>query len=211
MDYINSNQSALFIGWFIIFLLLIFFWLLLKKTLASNDQSNSNSISKDIINNSDDDSQKCSYLVEPHMIDDDSSKYSYSAKPHMMTQTEEKFFITLNEIFSQHFYIFPQVHLSKLLNHKIKNQSQYGAFLHINSKSVDFVLCRKTNLESVCAIELDDYTHNWNSRRERDDEVKRIFKQANFPLIRISNPQNLTHQEIIDLIRKKVTETNSDQ
>lgn len=211
MDYTNSNQSALFIGWFIIFLLLIFFWLLLKKTLASNDHSNSNSISEDTINNPDDDSPEYSYSAEPHMIDDDSPKYSYSAKPHMMTQNEEKFFITLNEIFSKHFYIFPQVHLSKLLNHKIKNQSQYGAFLHINSKSVDFVLCRKTNLESVCAIELDDYTHNWNSRRERDDEVKRIFEQANFPLIRISNPQNLTHQEIINLIRKKVTETISDQ
>ena len=111
MDYINSNQSALFIGWFIIFLLLIFFWLLLKKTLASNDQSNSNSISEDIINNSYDYSQKCGYSVEPHMIDDDSPKYSYSAKPHMMTQMEEKFFITLNEIFSNtsifsHKYIF---------------------------------------------------------------------------------------------------------
>ena len=135
------------------------------------------------------------------------ARYSYIAKTHMMTAAEERCFRILDETFSQKFYIFPQVHLSKLLDHKVKGQKYYGAFLHINSKSVDFVLCRKTNLEPVCAVELDDYTHNYKNRKERDIEVERMFEQAKFPLVRITNPQKMSKQEMIELFRKKIAET----
>lgn len=154
------------------------------------------------------DRQKTSNNTEDISKDPKITKYSYVAKSHMMTRPEENFFITLNEIFSQKFYVFPQVHLSKLLNHKIKGQSFYGAFLHINGKSVDFVLCRKADLKPICAVELDDYTHNWDNRKTRDSEVERMFEKAKLPLIRISRPQDLTRQEIINIFHKKITETN---
>ena len=60
--------------------------------------------------------------------------------------------------------MFPQVHLSALLDHKVKGQDWRIAFRHINGKSVDYVLCDKATLQPVYAIELDDYTHEPRTR-----------------------------------------------
>ncbi len=86
-------------------------------------------------------------------------KYFYSAKKHLMTTSEEEFFRTLCKLFVNRCYVFPQVHLSAVLNHKTRGQDWRAAFFHINGKSVDFLLCDKKTLQPICAIELDDHTH----------------------------------------------------
>ena len=112
------------------------------------------------------------------------SNYKYYAKSYIMTQREGEFFKTLNEVLGSKWYVVPQVHLSALLNHKVKGQNWKGAFQHINGKSVDFVLLSKETTKPICAIELDDSSHDRADRSARDDEVERIFKQANIPLAR---------------------------
>ena len=129
-------------------------------------------------------------------------KYRYSAKKHIMTNAEENFFKTLSNIFEHRFYIIPQVHLSTLLEHKIKGQDWRAAFFHINGKSVDFILCDKVKLTPICAIELDDRSHDSASRIERDVEVERIFGYAKFPFVRFRNINSLTNKEIVDKVAK---------
>lgn len=104
-----------------------------------------------------------------------------------MTSREEDFFKTLNEIFQDRWYVIPQVGLPSLLNHKIKGQNWNGAFQHINRKTVDYVLLSKSDLSVVCAIELDDSTHDSSTRRKRDAEVENIFQNVKFPLVRFRN------------------------
>jgi len=70
------------------------------------------------------------------------------------------------------------VQLSKLLNHKVKGQNWQGALSHINRKSVDFVLLREQDLSAICAIELDDWTHNLRSRKDRGNEVDKLFRSV---------------------------------
>ena len=101
-------------------------------------------------------------------------------------------------------YVVPQVHLSALLNHKVKGQNWKGAFQHINGKSVDFVLLSKENAKPICAIELDDSSHDRNDRLSRDEEVERIFKQAKIPLARFRNINNLSRQDIVRIIAEAV-------
>jgi very-short-patch-repair endonuclease len=125
-------------------------------------------------------------------------KYYYVAKRRVMTAYEEKFFRTLCEIFEDKCYVIPQVHLSALFDHKVRGQNWRGAFSHINGKSVDFVLCRRSDLSPLCAVELDDWTHTLGNRIERDMVVERIFAQAGLPLVRIKNPEALTKQELAD-------------
>ncbi len=127
-------------------------------------------------------------------------KYKYFLRQHIMTAYEEKFFITLCEIFNDKCYVIPQVHLSRLLNHKVKNQNWQGALSHIDRKSVDFVLLRKADLTVLCAIELDDSSHNLSKRRERDREVERLFASVHLPLVRFKNIDTMTKQEIVDKI-----------
>lgn len=131
-------------------------------------------------------------------------KYLYTAKKHIMTSHEEKFFKILCEIFEHKCYVIPQVHLSALLNHKVKGQDWRSAFYHINGKSVDFVLCRRSDLSPLCAIELDDSSHDSVQRIERDVEVERIFQYANLPLVRFRNTESLSKQDIVNQLSSNI-------
>lgn len=125
--------------------------------------------------------------------------YNYSAKNLLMTRTEAEFFTKLDRVVAERYYVFPQVHLSALLDHKIKGQDWRFAFRHINGKSVDFVLCDRITLRPTYAIELDDLTHEKSDRRKRDIEVERIFKEANLPLVRFKN-KDVSESEIIQAL-----------
>ena len=116
-----------------------------------------------------------------------------------MTGAEDEFFFKLERAVSERYYVFPQVHLSSLLDHHIEGQDWGYAFRHINGKSVDYVLCSRETLRPTYAIELDDYSHNQSDRRKRDKEVERIFEEANLPLVRFKN-KNVSEQDIIQAL-----------
>ena len=128
------------------------------------------------------------------------SNYRYFAKKYIMTQREGEFFKLLNETLGSKWYIVPQMHLSALLSHKVKGQNWKGAFRHINGKSVDFVLLSKETIKPICAIELDDSSHDRADRSARDEEVERIFKQAKIPLARFRKTDHLSRQDIVNTI-----------
>lgn len=122
--------------------------------------------------------------------------YTYTARQSLMTKAEDEFFIKLERAVSERYYVFPQVHLSALLDHHVKGQNWSYAFRHINGKSVDYVLCSRETLQPTYAIELDDFSHEKSDRQKRDKEVERVFSEAGLPLIRFKDG-NVTEQEII--------------
>jgi len=125
-------------------------------------------------------------LFKEQTINKKKKQYTYTSKEYLITQNENQFYNTLSNMVGAQYVIFPQIHLSAIVDHKVKGQNWKGAFSHINSKSVDYVVCTKQDLKPVCAIELDDSTHNREDRRLRDIEVDRILEQAHLPLIHIS-------------------------
>lgn len=131
-------------------------------------------------------------------IKDDSKTniYQYTSKHSIMTRSEVDFFKMLIEVAGDRYHVFPQVHLSAILDHKIKGQNWKASFKHINGKSVDFVLCDKQSLVPLYAVELDDSTHQLPDRNIRDIEVERIFQAANLPLVRFSNYKSLSLEDI---------------
>lgn len=125
--------------------------------------------------------------------------YNYTAKQSMMTRAESDFFIKLQRTVQEKYYVFPQVHLSAILDHRVKGQEWRYAFRHINGKSVDYVLCNRLTLKPTYAIELDDHTHDARDRQRRDSEVERIFEVANLPLVRFRN-KDMSEGEIIQAL-----------
>lgn len=126
------------------------------------------------------------------------SNYKYDRKRYIMTYNESDFFKRLNSIFGARYYIFPQVHLSSLLNHEVRNGQDWRAALSkIQRKSVDFVLVDMSTLVTACAIELDDITHatDW-SRVNRDELVNEIFEDSGVPLVRFKFVKSITDEEI---------------
>ena len=124
-----------------------------------------------------------------------------------MTKTEHECYKVLSKILGDRFYLFAQVHLSTIVDHKVKGQSWKGAFSHINQKSVDFVVCSKDYISPVLAIELDDSTHGRPDRQKRDVEVERILEDANVPLLRIENNGRFDPGELGRNIKTKLQQT----
>lgn len=128
------------------------------------------------------------------------NKYTYTKKKYFMTKSEHEFFDILISSFGDKYYIFSQVHLATILNHKIKGQNYRGALAHIDRKSVDFVLCDKKYIEPILAIEVDDSTHRNPDRVQRDTIVENIFKEVKMPLIRFENHGHFNKEEIEKII-----------
>jgi very-short-patch-repair endonuclease len=122
--------------------------------------------------------------------------YDYIKKDFFLSRAEREFFNVLMLAVGNQYYVFPQVHLSTIIDHKIKGQYWNAAFRHINEKSVDFVLCDKNYIKPIIAIELDDYTHERDDRKERDGIVENILKDAGLPLLRIKNQGNFEKEKI---------------
>ncbi len=123
--------------------------------------------------------------------------YKYTAKPSLMTPAEMTFFRQLELAVNERYLVFPQVHLSALLDHRVKGQDWKFAFRHVNGKSVDYVLCDRETLQPAYAIELDDHTHDRKDRIHRDTEVERIFEEAQIPLVRFRDIAKISKDSII--------------
>lgn len=105
----------------------------------------------------------------------------YEKRLSVMTEAEKKYFLQLQQQYGNEYYIFPQINLDKLVNVTDKND-YYRYFNKINRKSVDFVLVDKMTLNTIQVIELDDWTHQKQSRKKRDIFVGEIFKKIEVPI-----------------------------
>lgn len=130
--------------------------------------------------------------------------YHYTKKSQIMTDREAELFRVLSAAMAEKYYVAPQVHLDALFDYHVQGQNWQAAFRHLNGKSVDFVLFSKDNMRTRCGIELDDATHGWPERKERDAEVERIFREAGLPLVRLRQIEQMTEQQIVDEIGRQV-------
>lgn len=124
----------------------------------------------------------------------------YKKKESVITAREAQFFATLQSICNGYFYIIPQAHLSLFLSEKVMGQDWKRAFLRINGKSVDFLVCKRSDHSPVLAIELDDTTHDSNARQQRDEWVNDILQSAGIPLFR-TREANISAEALRDNLR----------
>lgn len=125
------------------------------------------------------------------------AKYIYKIREYVMSKPEQTCFNVFKEIIGEKYYIFPQMHLPTFLDHKIVGQNWFGAFRHIDEKSVDFVLCNKQTFLPILAVELDEKSHEQPIRQDRDKEVERILDYAKMPLLRIRNDDLRDKKELL--------------
>jgi very-short-patch-repair endonuclease len=131
--------------------------------------------------------------------------YRYGRKDFCMNRAEHEFFDVLIDVVGSNKYVFPQVHLSTILEHRIKGQDWRAAFRRINGKSVDFVICDKAYIKPLLAIELDGRSHEIEAVRQRDADIEQIFEKAELPLLRFTNHGSPNKEEV----RRRVAEALS--
>lgn len=129
-------------------------------------------------------------------------RYPYVARDTLFTKAELKFLAALEEAVDEDYAIYGQVRLCDVIEvRKGMDRKSWGqAFAKIRAKHLDFVICDLDDHSIVCAIELDDSTHERADRRKRDYFLNRAMAAAGVPLHRFPTSSSYDPEEIREAI-----------
>lgn len=120
----------------------------------------------------------------------------------VLTNAELSFYAALRKAVADEHEVHFKVRIADVLKPRknpIKGAWQ-KAFNRISSKHFDFVLCEHDNMTVICAIELDDKSHNTKRVQARDELVKDACLSAGLPLIRFPAKRGYRTSDIRDAL-----------
>lgn len=120
----------------------------------------------------------------------------------IMTDSEVQFFKKL-QLALPEYLIFSQVQLSRIIepSEEAGRDRQFW-FNRVCRQSVDFVLVDKDMQTVLAAIELDDWTHESQTRQKQDAKKDKALSSAGIPIIRF----HAEKMPSIEMIRMDVME-----
>jgi ssDNA-binding Zn-finger/Zn-ribbon topoisomerase 1 len=127
------------------------------------------------------------------------SGHSYRKLGALFTPAERSFFGVLQQaLATDNVLIFGKVRVADVITPgKGMTKSEWQtAFNKISAKHFDFILCNQDDLSVICAIELDDSSHNNAKRKSRDQFLECACESAHFPLIRVPAKQAYSIESI---------------
>ena len=130
--------------------------------------------------------------------------YSYTKfkKKDVLTIAEKQFYYILKKYIRNEYLIIPQAVLSSFID-----CDEFRYRTKINKKTVDFIIVdRQFNV--VCAIELDDRSHDKYSRKKRDAFVNSLFANVGIKLLRIKMSKNY-YKQLEEMLPLEVISINS--
>lgn len=130
--------------------------------------------------------------------------FSYKSRQKLFTPSETTFLYALEKAVGDHYRIFGKVRLADIVDTEVYRGVGDKAFSLIAYKHVDFLLCDKSDLSIVCAIELDDWTHQSEERMIKDAEKTYALNSAAIPLIRFPVGSSYVLREIKIKIQDKL-------
>lgn len=122
---------------------------------------------------------------QPESIQKSQNILPYILNQNFLTNKEYKFYQSLKPIADKYgLEIICKVRLADIviIPKDINNYMKW--FNHIKAKHIDFVLC-SSEMNPVLLIEIDDYTHQRNDRKRRDEFVDSIFANTSIKLLHI--------------------------
>ena len=128
--------------------------------------------------------------------------YPYVAAPGLFTEAESRFLRALEQA-APEYRVFGKVRVADVIRVQkgLSRKGWQSAFNRIAMKHVDFVLCRPHDLGVVCALELDDKTHERKDRRARDVFLENALAAADVPLVRVKTAKSYDAAELRGLLR----------
>lgn len=178
-----TYQLIFFGVWLILFLFLLKVLFFHKRDVVVSNFNNQDFEWK--VSNSEDFDTKGSTQKKTY----DNSSYYYK-RSKFFSKNESIFFKSLYKILNiidyHRYIIFSKVRVSDVVWSRFeKSRSKNWAWLKINPRHFDFVICdMKNEYEPVAIVELDDDSHNSQDVKERDGIKNNICKQIHLPMIR---------------------------
>lgn len=131
----------------------------------------------------------------------------YRPIENLFTPTEKIFLSVLESIAGDKLKVFGKVRISDILapdvNKWEKGSGWHWLFSQISQKHVDFVIT-DTDLNLICAVELNDPSHEREDRKKRDKFVIEAFESANIPLVMVNTRHQYLEQHIAETFANKV-------
>lgn len=111
----------------------------------------------------------------------------YKKQKVLFSPAERSFLGVLTKAVEDKAVVFGKVRVADVLTpiSGLSRSTWQTLFNKISGKHFDFILCDKHDLTILCAIELDDKSHNSKSRQVRDAFLKAACDSAKMPLIQI--------------------------
>lgn len=113
----------------------------------------------------------------------------------LLTKNEWAFYKKLKPICDRYnLHILAKVRLADLVDVSSQKQGKdrIKYFNMVSKKHVDFVLCKPDNLQVLALLELDDKSHQAQSRQQRDSFVDAVCQKAGYPVAHIYNFEDIT-------------------
>lgn len=127
-----------------------------------------------------------------------STDFPYIKLDALFTPAERSFFGLLKQEYGNDYEVLGKVRVADVLT-PIKGMARgewQRAFNKISAKHFDFLLCSKSDLSVLCAIELNDSSHDTKKRKKRDAFLESACGAADLPLIQIKAQKAYTISDI---------------
>lgn len=121
-------------------------------------------------------------------------------KKSLMTNYEKIFYEKLSGL-SEEYFIIPQVNLAAIVEKKSNIPYHTELF-----RNIDFGIFDKYTNEVLLLIEINDKTHNYNSRKKRDNSVRTICEEAGIKIITFYTSYPNETEYVINRIKKEINE-----
>lgn len=109
----------------------------------------------------------------------------YRKQEQLFSAAELRFLAVLDQAIAPGQRILGKVRLADLLFVKpgLNPKARQLALNRVAQKHVDFVVCSGPALIPICAVELNDSSHNSSAARRRDEFLSSVFSQVGLPLL----------------------------
>ena len=136
------------------------------------------------------------------IVKEQQPEYPYRKLDTLFSPAERSFLGVLNQVIDENAQVFGKVRIADVITPKkgMSRSNWQKAFNKISGKHFDFLLCNKDDLSVLCAVELNDSSHQSKKRKERDVFLEGVCQSANVPLVQITAKLTYKINEIQALI-----------
>ncbi|MBW2010340.1 MAG: DUF2726 domain-containing protein [Deltaproteobacteria bacterium] len=136
--------------------------------------------------------------------------YPYQKAGVLFTPAERSFLGVLNQAVEERGIVLGKVRVADVMIPKKKKglspSERQRAFNKISAKHFDFLLCNNNDLSVICAVELNDSSHQSRNRQKRDKFLKGACGAAGIPLIQITVKSSYVIDEVKHLLAPHIGE-----
>lgn len=126
----------------------------------------------------------------------------------LLTDAETQFYHYMRNHLCQieKIVIFPKVRLADIVNVD-ENLTRDNKYLwKITNKHVDFLICNAFTLETICVVELDDYTHETEEGKARDLFIMQVLYEAGIKIARVKSRIRDIQSKDLDLANEYINQ-----